>query len=98
MSNERVERWRRAIESDPASYLLTAYGPWMTPERAAAYWARWQADEEAGAPSPALCRRCGKVLRPITIYRRGQQLHAYCTPTGFVRPQTYDRSDERNES
>ena len=53
----------------------------MTPERAAAYVAAWSADELAGQPSPALCRRCGRVLSHYVITRPGQQLHYLCQPS-----------------
>jgi hypothetical protein len=52
-----VQRWAEAIRADPDAYRLPAVGPWMTPERAAAYVAAWSADELAGQPSPASPRR-----------------------------------------
>lgn len=56
---------------------LPAYGPWMTPERAAALFARWAAAAAAGEPSPGLCPRCGTRLTPCYV---GQQLHPLCDP------------------
>ncbi len=76
-----VQRWAEAIRADPDAYRLPAFGPWMTPERAPAYFAAWSADELAGQPAPALCRRCGRVLSHYVITRPGQQLHHLCQPS-----------------
>jgi hypothetical protein len=70
--------WLRAIRDDPHAYALPAYGPYVTPERAARYFAAWAEDERNGVPSPALCRRCGRMLRPL---RASQQLHLGCEPS-----------------
>jgi hypothetical protein len=71
--------WMKAIMADPANYRLPAYEPpHVTIKRAAEYFARWSADDLAGVASPALCRRCGRVLRPL---RASQQLHLGCEPS-----------------
>jgi hypothetical protein len=57
---------------------LPAWGTWMTRTRADALFARWAADEAAGAPIPALCRACGQVLR--FAERPHQQMHVWCEP------------------
>jgi hypothetical protein len=72
--------WLEAIRADPGSYQLLAYG-WMTPDRAAGYFARWQADERDGVTGPALCRACGSLLKfPDTP---SDQIHAWCRPIGW---------------
>ncbi|MDN5920259.1 MAG: hypothetical protein L0I76_35045 [Pseudonocardia sp.] len=72
-----VTRWATAIRADPGAYRLDAYGPQVTVERAARYFATWAADQAAGVPPPALCRRCGYLLLATQV---GQQLHPSCTP------------------
>jgi hypothetical protein len=66
-----VQRWAETIRADPDAYRLPAFGPWMTPERAAACFAAGPADELTGQPSPALCRRCGRVPSRYVITRPG---------------------------
>ena len=74
-----IQRWVAAIEADPALYRLPAYeSPAVTVERAARYFAAWAEDERNGVPSPALCRRCGRMLRPV---RPAQRLHLGCEPS-----------------
>jgi hypothetical protein len=51
---------------------------WMTPERAARYFASWEADQRGGVTAPALCRRCGTSLRFPD--RPSSQLHVWCKP------------------
>lgn len=71
--------WLEAIRAHPEDFRLPAYGEvWMTPERAAAYFARWEAAEVAGLPSPTLCPRCGVILRYCDS--PFDQLHAWCRP------------------
>lgn len=80
-----VSRWAAAIRANPGAYRLDAYGPQVTVERAARYFATWAADQAAGIPSPALCRRCGHLLLAT---QPGQQLHPTCTPPS----PTHDRA------
>jgi hypothetical protein len=75
-SVEDVARWAETIRKCPEAYRLPAYGRWVTVEQAARYFATWAEDEAAGEPSPALCRRCGKLLRVTS--RPSQQLHDWC--------------------
>jgi hypothetical protein len=72
-----VAVWLAAIRADPGAYRLPAYEP-ISAERAAGLFAVWAADEARGAPTPPLCRRCGRVL--AVRDRRGQQLHVGCRP------------------
>ncbi|MBW0104306.1 hypothetical protein [Pseudonocardia sp. KRD291] len=76
-SDAEVRRWVAAIRANPGVYRLDAYGPQVTVERAACYFATWAGDQAAGSPSPALCRRCGYRLEAT---QPGQQLHPGCTP------------------
>lgn len=82
---EDVRRWMCAVQNDPDTYRLDAYGPWLTVEETARYFATWAADEATGAASPALCRRCGNRL---TSTQPGQQLHPTCIPRTPWRPWT----------
>lgn len=78
MSGERVAAWVEAITARPELYRLTHYGPFLSVEGQAAYFARWEADEASEAARPALCRRCGRLLRET--FRPHQQLHLRCDP------------------
>lgn len=77
-SEEEVARWAEAIRRCPVAYRLPAYGPWVTVEHAARLFATWAEDEATDKPSPALCGRCGALLR--YTFRPGQQLHDWCYP------------------
>jgi hypothetical protein len=77
--DERVAAWVAAINAQPGLYLLPSYGPYVSVEHTAEYFAAWAADQLAGVPSPALCRRCGRLLR--VGYAPSSQLHADCEPT-----------------
>jgi hypothetical protein len=77
--DERVAAWVEAINARPELYLLPRYGPYVSVEHTAEYFAAWAADQLAGIPSPALCRRCGRLLR--VGYTPSSQLHADCEPT-----------------
>lgn len=72
--------WVAAIETDPVIYGLPAYGPWTSVDQAARLFATWARDEAAGRPAPALCRRCGLLLRAVHLDDPHQQLHPWCTP------------------
>lgn len=76
-SEVQIGRWATAIRADPRAYRLDGYGPQVSNERAARYFATWAADQAAEVPSPALCRRCGTLLRAT---QPGQQLHPRCVP------------------
>ena len=60
--------WLDAIREDPHRHALPAYGPWMTPERAAALWASWEADESAG----------------VALWWHKRELSARCTACPFT--------------
>jgi hypothetical protein len=76
--DERVQQWADAIRQHPELYKLSHYGPYVTVERIASYFAEWERAELAGEPRPALCRRCGRLLRES--FRPSQQLHLACEP------------------
>ncbi len=76
--SDDVEGWVRAINARPALYRLNHYGPSLTTERTAELFARWAAAEAGGESTPALCRRCGRILRET--FRPHQQLHVRCWP------------------
>jgi hypothetical protein len=79
--------WITAIRSDPTGYSLPAYGPWTSVEQAAARFAAWYHDEINDAPSPALCRRCGRLIDPLD--QDGRQVHIRCRfpiPEGLTPP------------
>lgn len=73
-----VDRWLAAIQLRPELYRLPAYGSHVPPARAAQLFAQWEADELSDKPVPALCRRCGKLLRAADIFRPHQQTHIHC--------------------
>jgi hypothetical protein len=81
--DERVQQWAEAIRQRPELYRLGHFGPYVSVERAAAYFAEWERAELAGEPRPALCRRCGRLLRDDDIARPHIQTHIQCDP---VRP------------
>ena len=67
-----------AVAERRRRYLTRFYGNWITAERADGLYARWLADEAAGAPPSPLCRACGVLLRdPVP----GAQLHPTCRIT-----------------
>ena len=77
-----IALWVAAIRADPQAYRLAAYEPpAVSIEGAATYFGTWSSDELAGAPAPALCRRCGRLLRPEALATSSQQLHLQCRPT-----------------
>ena len=76
--NDPVQQWAEVIRQRPELYRLPHYGPYLTPERIAEYFAAWYAAEAAGEPIPAHFRRCGRLLRES--FRPHQQLHLACEP------------------
>ena len=71
-----------AVRSGKALYAgISSYGPDRTREAAAAYFAAWSADELAGAPASALCRRCGQLLAARIEVSSSHQLHERCRPS-----------------
>lgn len=94
--NDHLTLWAAAIEADATDYHLPANGPWTSVVQSARLFATWSRDEAVGRPAPALCRRCGLLLRAVHLDDPHQQLHPWCTPPGpaGLQPRVTDRSGE----
>lgn len=83
--------WIAAVRANPSAYSLPSYelrAPRVTLERAGAMFATWYRDEiNPDHPSPALCRRCGRIFDRDD--RDGRQVHIRCRypiPEGMPEP------------